>query len=1715
MNFSVPISTEIEGLSFSFIDSNNVKALSVKRIDNPVTFDPTTRQPTDGGLYDPQLGPTDKQQLCSTCKLNFFSCAGHFGHIELTVPAYHPLLFKMLFTLLKSTCLCCHSFKMKTARVARHEAKLQLLHNGCVLEALEMDGMDFSLKTDPEDLTPVDEEFICANIQKYVKKSIKNHKNGCGPSNVGQKTMLANDVLRLAVKEFLSLAQAVKKCENCGAKSPTLRKEQNTKIFQQPLSKKDQAINAAIGMKSRVIGYDVNDDDDDDLDESNNDHLLHEDEDDSPNKVKGIYLTPVETKEHLRRLYEKEQSMLNLLFGSVDNSETGGHRVSSFEHFFMEVVAVPPNKFRPISKMGDKQFDHAQNGYLTEIIKHNNRIVELRQESKQAAQQSKDEQQLAAMAGADQSQNSSQDLKDADANQFRNIINAWVLLQENLNNLIDSTKNPKSKVVPPGIKQILEKKEGLFRKNMMGKRVNFAARSVISPDPMIQTSEIGIPMVFARKLTYPEPVTPFNMQELRKAIINGPNTYPGAVSIQNEDGSLIMLTSLSKDKRIAVANSLLTPSSSFGRMQSEDQEFVNKKVNRHLKNGDMLLLNRQPTLHKPSIMGHMARILPQEKTIRMHYANCNTYNADFDGDEMNIHFPQNPLAQAEARLIMNTNNQYLVPTDGSPLRGLIQDHIVIGVLMTSKNTLLPKDKYVQLIYACLPDNGKRLKLLPPAIVKPKQLWTGKQVISTVLANLTLSKEPLNMESKSQVPGKSWSVEQVVDTEEGAVIVRDGELLTGILDKKQFGAKPNGLVHACFEVYGPDTAGLLLTTLGRLFTMYSQMTGFTCRVDDLIVKSKHEELRRQKIKTALEQGEDILKEFAFGDDWRQKDIADTPLEKRLKKIAADKNVSAEARMKAQKTLLSLQKQKLYEALEETTRSDDKLAALDNKMKGKTGSVTTDVVKTLIPNGLFKPFPENGMQLMTTSGAKGSNVNVTQISCMLGQQELEGRRVPVMVSGKTLPSFLAFDLGPRAGGYITGRFLTGIKPQEFYFHAMAGREGLIDTAVKTARSGYLQRCLIKHLEGLKVNYDNTVRDTADGSILQFNYGEDSLDVTKSSFLNNFKFNAQNFQAFLKKYNPQAAANSMNIKKACKHLQKALSKPHKYEPTLSQYNPGRYLGSVSESFASKLDSYISRDPDGLFTKQMFKDEALLNANAFKTLMQLKYVHSLVDAGEVIGLLAAQSIGEPSTQMTLNTFHFAGHGAANMTLGIPRLREIIMTASTKPKTPLMKVAFKSDVTRDQADAIARLISKRTLDMMVQEVSVVEYLTSPKSSMMGRTRSYTINLKFGDSSEYKKEHGISSEDIQICIEKKFVKKLVSAINKELKKAQQAEQSPEGEIGVGIDVNKFGESSHALKENDGDEGESAGAGKGKGKAKDKKDVKSIVEDDDHDDEMDVDATAATRAAKRKQQSSYDGPDEEEVVPDAPDSDNEDGIVLPPQNLDQLEQLEELDNFNSQESTRARRDDIVNGNMYIVDYKFDDRGEWCQIQLELPAEAKKLLMLGMAEHIIPQCTVREIPGVNNAFVSEDAVKKCLILTTEGVNIQGMWDFDGYLDVQKIESNDVSAILKVYGVEAARKTIINEISGVFAVYGIEVDLRHLTVIADYMTFEGGYKPFNRMGIDSNVSPFAKMSFETSFTFLTNSALYADADSLKNPSARIVMGKVVDGGTGSFDVMQNLEV
>ncbi|KAJ3063553.1 hypothetical protein HDU99_004785, partial [Rhizoclosmatium hyalinum] len=554
----------------------------------------------------------------------------------------------------------------------------------------------------------------------------------------------------------------------------------------------------------------------------------------------------------------------------------------------------------------------------------------------------------------------------------------------------------------------------------------------------------------------------------------------------------------------------------------------------------------------------------------MHYANCNTYNADFDGDEMNIHFPQNDLARAEAMLIARTDQQYLVPTDGGVLRGLIQDHVDAGVDMTSRDTFLTKELYMQLVYNGLrPEpafkgggigNGNierevevgwrgKVMTLPPAVMKPKKLWTGKQVISTILLNLTYEKVPINLISKSKIPAKAWDG---AAPEENQVLVMSGNLLTGILDKSQFGAADGGLVHAVYEVYGAIYAGKLLSMFGRLFTHYLQFFGFTCRMDDLRLTEEGDRIRKGLMETSKGMGREAAMEF----------VGMPKPSKKIKEDMPEKETLESATLRAK--------------METVLRDNDKMAGMDGSMKSRTNKLTSEIIAACIPGHLLKPFPKNNMQVMTVSGAKGSGVNVSQISCLLGQQELEGRRVPTMVSGKTLPSFRAFDPSARAGGYITGRFLTGIKPQEYFFHCMAGREGLIDTAVKTSRSGYLQRCLIKHLEGLRVHYDNTVRDS-DGSVLQFQYGEDCLDILKQKTLFKMDFCAMNFRALASRYKPEQLeengfVNTESVRKYWKKVGKKVAEgelaPDCVDPVMSVLSPGRNLGSVSEAFREQLD-------------------------------------------------------------------------------------------------------------------------------------------------------------------------------------------------------------------------------------------------------------------------------------------------------------------------------------------------------------------------------------------------------------------------------------------------------------------------------------------------------------------------------------------------------------------
>lgn len=1611
MDIAKPVGSEIVSVDFGALTADEIRKLSAKQITNPTVFD-NLGHPISGGLYDLALGAF-LRNLCATCGLDDKHCPGHQGHIDLPIPVYNPLFFNQLYIFLRSACLYCHKFKLKSLEVHLFACKLRLIQYGLLLETAEIDNMRLDLDVEEDEAeeegflssNPQAEKDLIARREEFVDVSVAKALSEGRTSEYGIQTASVNEERKKLIHDFYKRILSRKKCDNCSMFSPTFRKDGFTKIFENPLTDK-QEINNRVKGQSRQNMIKAGDK------KASGDHDL-----DAPQRrtvSKGSkYVLSTEVRNIMRALFKREERIIHFLFHSRPKATDR----TSPDLFFLQAVVVPPTRFRMPSKLGEEVHENSQNELLSKILTTSLLIRDLN----------------------DQISTVEKDKMTADDRKitFNRLMNAFVTIQNDVNAFIDSTKNQNagaSRNPVPGVKQALEKKEGLFRKHMMGKRVNYAARSVISPDPNIETNEIGVPPVFARKLTYPEPVTAHNAAELRQAVINGPDKWPGAIQIQNEDGSLISLIGMTLDQRKALANQLMTPSGNTSHV-------INKKVYRHIKNKDVVIMNRQPTLHKASMMGHKVRVLPGEKTLRLHYANTNAYNADFDGDEMNMHFPQNENARAEALNLANTDSQYLTPTSGSPLRGLIQDHISAGVWITNKDSFFTREQYQQYIYSCIrPEDGHstrpKLVTVPPAIYKPQPLWTGKQIITTVLLNITPADKPgINLLSKNKIKNEYWGK----GSKENEVLFRNGELLCGILDKSQYGASEYGIVHSLHEVYGPAVAGKSLSVLGRLFTNYIVNTAFTCGMDDLRLTEEGNKWRSEILLTSVDVGRLAAAEV-------------TNLDKDVKQNDPE----------------------FLKRLEEVYRDDNKSGILDAVTQSKVNAITSQVVSKCVPDGTMKRFPDNSMQAMALSGAKGSNVNVSQIMCLLGQQALEGRRVPVMVSGKTLPSFKAYETDARAGGYIKGRFYSGIRPQEYYFHCMAGREGLIDTAVKTSRSGYLQRCLTKQLEGVHVTYDNSVRD-GDGRLIQFLYGGDAIDVTKESHMNQFKFCMDNYNALLAKYNPghliehlDTEVASKYSKKVKKHLKKN-SESTKYDPVLSVYNPAKYLGSVSEKFDKKLDDFISENP------QLFKKSGI-SEKKFAALMQLKYMRSLINPGEAVGIIASQSIGEPSTQMTLNTFHFAGHGAANVTLGIPRMREIIMTASASIKTPQMTLPIKDEVDDDMADAFCRSVAKVVFSELVDHVTVTE--TAGEGQNAGRA--YNIDFKFFNSEEYHLEYDVSKEHLEKIIVDKFLRTVEVAIIKEVKKQKKPNNESMPEVGTALP-----------------------------KFKDVELVSKAGEDEDADDEK--------QRSKGKESVSYDGPDDdeletmraaeksdEEMNSDSDDSDSD---------SDSDEEEQKSKKTVSTKNARDRQSAVLSAHDLITKFDFDDaNGAWCQFSLVLPAGTQKLLMVNIIEDICRRFVVKEVPRIGRCLHPQPENGK-RVLTTEGVNFQAMWDQDDFIDVNGITSNDVYAVLKTYGVEAARNTIVNEIQNVFGRYAITVSSRHLDLIGDMMTREGTYLAFNRQGIDSSTSAFMKMSYETTCQFLTKAVLDSDREKLESPSARIVLGKLSGVGTGGFDLLAQM--
>ncbi|KII94929.1 hypothetical protein PLICRDRAFT_169633 [Plicaturopsis crispa FD-325 SS-3] len=1717
MNISHSVPSTVSSISFSFLSTEDIRRISVKQIVNPVLLDDLNR-PNIGGLYDPELGPSDRQDICATCRLTYYTCPGHFGHIELPAPVFHPLFIVNMFNILRATCMYCHRFKMERSVLSKFIAKFRLLEHGLLDAAQTLDDMQrrvYNHKGDADSDNEAVDETVTAWEQRLHLYVALQLSRASGSKRDHYKDTLVYQARKDLIIDFLKAALQ-KKCHNddCGAHAFTFRKEGHTKIIEYELPRKMKDQNKMRGIRrpdvlltSQAPNGRAEDGEDSDIEMSDaepaGENTFSDDESDEPlakpavekvaraanGKVKGArgrnerVVAPEECRAHLRRLFKNESVMCSLLFGRhgpFSALSRDGFSWASADMFFMDVVPVSPTRFRPPAKMGETLFEHPQNELLSKVLRTSYRLRDLNSELREAS------------------------VKRADMDDVARrrilglLLEALVQLQVDVNSFIDSSKNPapmrQGKLPPAGVKQGLEKKEGLFRKHMMGKRVNYAARSVISPDVNIEPNEIGIPPVFARKLTYPEPVTPANFHKLRQWVIAGPRGYPGATMVESEDGHQQSLDNMTVEQRTAIANQLLTPQDgeriTVGRRGLYTRTTaVNKKVYRHLQNGDLLILNRQPTLHKASMMAHKARVLEGEKTIRMHYANCNSYNADFDGDEMNIHFPQNQVARAEAKFIANTDNQYLTTTSGKPLRGLIQDHVVAGVWMTCQDAFFTREEYFQLLYGSIrPEDDSscqsgRLVTLPPTIWKPQPLWTGKQIISTVLKNVTpLEASGLNLDSKAKVPGNLWGN----DSKEDKVIVMDGELLCGVLDKSAFGATDYGLVHSVYELYGAASAGTLLGILSRLFTKFLQHRAFTCRMDDLALTPDGNSQRA----SILQKGSNIGTEGAIENF---PSLASTP----------EADVPAE----------------LATLLQEVLRDDNKMAGLDVTVKTKLALLTKSIADAVMPTGLLRKFPHNHMQMMTLSGAKGSAVNAQQISCALGQQELEGRRVPVMVSGKTLPSFKPFETKAIAGGYVASRFLTGVKPQEFYFHCMAGREGLIDTAVKTSRSGYLQRCLIKHLEGIRVHYDHTVRGS-DSSVYQFQYGGDALDITKQKHLQQFEFAARNAQALFNLHKPRELNGRVDDIEAIEYMKKVIkrsavrtekykpAKREKYAPALSMFSPSRFLGSTSENFAEAVDKYIKANPDKLLkSKEVLEEVAhlkrrkkLLSANEFRVLMNVKYMRSLVDPGEAVGLLASQGVGEPSTQMTLNTFHFAGHGAANVTLGIPRLREIVMTASQKPKTPSMIIAVRPEVSLEDVDVFCKRASRLTLSQVVNNVTVRQRL-----SVIGDARrtEYTIQIDFFPQEEYEAEYDSEPSEILRAFATKFPLLLKKEVVTEMKKLDADLKSQIADLGKGT----------AVKEKD----VARGGGEDDDDADADGDEPERGADDNRSEVGDGDAVEEKRARQHQEGGMYEDDSEEDEDEDAQNFDIEAQFASDDEGAAELgeDALKKQQAAELQEQAEGVEMAFLKNFNRATSFKFEPTG--CTIELEFGADTPKLLLVDIVEKTCQKTVVREIPGITECFRTKEEKKGQveIKLTTNGSNFKGLWEFastaeEEIIDEDGMYSNDIYAGLKTYGVEMARAVILNEMGSVFGAYKIDVDMRHLELIADYMTFDGGYKPFNRKGLSTNPSPLLKASYETTASFISDATLYGDFDDLTTPSGNIVLGRPNLTGTGAFDVL-----
>ncbi|KAK3310240.1 DNA-directed RNA polymerase II subunit RPB1 [Chaetomium strumarium] len=1461
---SAPIRT-IKEIQFGLLSPEEIKGMSVCHILYPETMDETRTKPRDGGLNDPLLGSVDRQFKCKTCGENMSECPGHFGHIELARPVFHPGFIRRTKKLLEVVCHNC--------------------------------GKVLADRSDPQ--------YLAAMKVRDPKVRFKRVWDICKA-----KKRCDNDPPKAAGDGDFNpngdSAPLLSGHGGCGNVQPVIRQQALTLWA----------------------------------------HYEHKDEDGIKNKEKKV-ITPEMALNIFRRMSDEEMIDIGL---NISQARP--------EWMIITVLPVPPPPVRPSISMDGTGTGLRNEDDLTyklgDIIRANGNVRQ------------------AIAEGSPQ-----HIITD-----FENLLQYHVATY--MDNDIAGQPQALQKSGRPvkAIRARLKGKEGRLRGNLMGKRVDFSARTVITGDANISLDEVGVPRSIARILTYPETVTPYNIAKLTQYVQNGPNEHPGARFIIRSDGTRIDLR--------------------YHRRATGIQLEYGWKVERHLIDGDYIIFNRQPSLHKESMMGHRVRVMPYS-TFRLNLSVTSPYNADFDGDEMNLHVPQTEETRAEVKELCMVPLNIVSPQRNGPLMGIVQDTLAGVYKLCRRDVFLTKEQVMN-VMLWVPDWDGIIPL--PAILKPRPRWTGKQIISMIIPKI------INIHMNSDQPDRDHPFK------DDGLLIQQGEVMFGLLSKKSVGATGGGIVHLCFNELGPQGAMDFLNGCQRVVNYWLLHNGHSIGIGDTIPDAKTIELVQKHI------------------DQQKGEVA------HLTELATNNELEPLPGMNIRETF------------------ENKVSAALNTARDKAGTTTEKSLKDL-----------NNAVTMARSGSKGSAINISQMTALVGQQMVEGKRIPFGFKYRTLPHFTKDDYSPEARGFVENSYLRGLTPTEFFFHAMAGREGLIDTAVKTAETGYIQRRLVKALEDAAAHYDGTVRNSL-GDIIQFIYGEDGLDGVAIEKQRMDHMNLSNKQ-FDKRFRLDVMdeASSGPALEALEYGREMASDPmvqqlldQEYEQLLADrklvreinrrklaednmqlpLNVARIIETAKKLF--KVDDThrsdltpkdvipavqallermvvvrgsdpISKEADYnstiLFKIQLrsrlaFKRLAVehkLNKLAFEHVLgelENRWSRSMVAPGEMVGVLAAQSIGEPATQMTLNTFHFAGVSSKNVTLGVPRLKEILNVAKDI-KTPSMVVYLDAEnATQEDAKRLRNAVEHTTLRSVT---AVTEIYYDPEIASTNIPEDFDMVESYFLISDASDQDSIENQS-------RWLLRITLDRQKMLDKGLRVE-----------DV------AHRIKEEY------------------KKDVAVIFSDN-----------------------------------------NAEEMVL---------------------RIRVIRQD-------------DDKDEDGNKIIEDDVMLKRL-----EKHLLDNCTLRGVVGIERAFLNKGTklVEKAdgsqvankdapecseWYLDTQGTSLREVLTIDG-VDTKRTSTNDLYQIVDVFGIEAARTALLQELTQVLAFDGSYVNHRHLALLVDVMTYRGSIAAVTRHGINrADTGALMRCSFEETVEILLEAAAVGELDDCRGISENVMLGQMAPMGTGAFEVL-----